>query len=904
MRESGNTQPKNWGDLLHTKLMPPRLHAPTIQRADLLTRLDEGLSRKLIVISAPTGFGKTTLVGSWIKNRSFPSAWLTLDPYDNDPTRFWTYAISALRGFDPAIGKTSLASLSAPNPPAFQHLLTPLVNDLAALEGPFVLVLDDFHLLTSPEVLAGLTFFIQHLPEPLHLLLTSRSDPELPLAILRVRDELVEIHSEQLRFNRQESEDFLRASLQADFSPSVVDRLLAKLRGWPAGLRLMVFSLQNNRPGGIEDFAASFSGNDRYMSDYLTQEVVDSQPEAIQSFLLKTSFLDRLTGSLCDALTGKQNGAATLEQLERENLFLEQLDYGGERIWYRYNPLFAESIQFLARQRLPEADIRSLFNRASAWYEGQQLYEQAIEATLAAGLNQRALLLIEKFIEIHDISELYTLSRWLEEIPEQEVYLHPAICTAYAQVILYTSDRFAPATAVQLEPLLQAAQKAWSADGNQQGLGELLSFRGMVAQWQGDFQKAYEYAAHSLDKLPEYDVLWRGVSLLIMAQEALNAGRIFEAQNKVLEARALLGAAQNIFGVLAAIQSLSQTYFWQGDLEAAEQLNQQILTEAVGDASMLDDQAIASLSLARIAYERNELEKAGQFARQALDLSRKRANQMLEVQVAALLARVQAVQGKLLQAVELVNSLAAQVRNPASLREIQESQAALAIRASEFAILESWRTGLESKTENILPVQKEREAFTLARFLIEKGEYEKALQTLNGWKTDAARNGRIRSQVKALCLESLAYYFLTDLQRAKPTLMQALKLGRARGFRRLFLDLGMKFAEVLQELLPTLSEPLSERPLRLYVATLLQSFAAQASAPSTPTGTAILIEPLSDQEIRVLRLIAAGMSNAEVARELTISINTVKTHVKNIYRKLTVNSRDEARQVARELKLI
>jgi len=900
MRESGNTQPKKRDDLLHTKLLPPRLHASTIQRADLLARLDEGLSRKLILVSAPTGFGKTTLVGSWIKKRGFPSAWLTLDAYDNDPTRFWTYAISALRSFDPAIGKTSLASLSAPNPPAFQHLLTPLINDLAALAGPCVLVLDDFHLLTSPETLAGLTFFIQHLPEPLHLLLTSRSDPDLPLAILRVRDELVEIHSEQLRFNRQESEAFLRASLQADFSAGVVDRLLARTRGWPAGLRLMVFSLQNNRSGEIEDFAASFSGNDRYMSDYLTQEVVDSQPEAIQSFLLKTSFLDRLTGSLCDALTAEQNGSATLEQLERENLFLEQLDTVGDHIWYRYNPLFAESIQYLARQRLPEADIRSLFSRASAWYENQQLYEQAIEAALAARLNQRAMLLIEKFIEIHDISELFTLFRWLEQIPEREIYRHPAICLAYAQVILYTSDRFAPATAVKVEPLLQAAQTAWVADEDQQGLGELLSFRGMAAQWQGDFQKAYEYAAQSLDKLPEYDVLWRGVSLLIIVQEDLNAGRIFEAQNKVLEARALLGAAQNIFGVLAALQSLSQTYFWQGDLDAAEQLNQQILREAVGDISMLDDQAIASLNLARIAYERDELEKAAQFARRALDLSQQRANQILAVQAATFLARVLAAQDELLQAVELVNSLAAQVRKPASLREIQETQAALAIQTAEFSILESWRTSLENKAQNILPVQSEREAFTLARFLVETGDHEAALQTLNGWKADAAENGRIRSQIEALCLESLAYYAMTDLQRARPGLIQALKLGRARGFRRLFVDLGMKFGELLQELLPTLSE----RPLRLYTAALLQSFAAQASTPSRPAEMAVLIEPLSDQEIRVLRLIAAGMSNAEVARELIISINTVKTHVKNIYRKLSVNSRAEARQVARELKLL
>jgi len=887
-------------DLLRTKLMPPRLHAGMIQRDDLLARMDEGLVRKLILVSAPTGFGKTTLVSMWIQSRHFPSAWLTLDEFDNDPSRFWTYLISALRSFNPAIGKTTLAALLAPDPPAFQHLLTPLINDLASLNKPHVLVLDDLHALSSPEILAGLSFFIQHLPENLHLLLTSRGDPDLPLAILRVRAELTEIQSDQLRFDRQESQAFLQASLQADLSPNLIGQLLEKTRGWPAGLRLMALALQNKKTSRLEQLSEALSGSERFVSDYLTQEVIENQPQAVQSFLFITCFMNRLSGSLCDALTGNNDGASMLEQLERQNLFLEQLETNGECIWYRYNPLFGESIQQLARLRFGEAGVRSIFEKASAWYEHQHLYEDAIETALAAKKSARALALIERFIEIHDINELHTLSRWLAEIPLQEIYLHPLVCLAQAQVILYTSDRFAPATKAQIEPLLRAAEKAWSAAEDRQGLGEILSFRGLVAQWQADFQKSYEYARQSLELLPESDFLWRGVSLLNLSQEEIHAGRVSEAQNKVLEARALQGAAQNIYGVLAAIQILSETFYWQGDLEAAEQLNRQILREAVGDISMLDDQGVASLNLARIAYERNELDQARDFAGRALELSRQRANQMLEVHVTTLQARIWAAQAEWAPAGEALNSLATRVQNPTQLREIQEAQAFLALQTNDLTTLESWAQTLKNDVPNLLPLQKEREAFTLARYHIATRQPRQAREILNGWRQDSAENGRIRSQVEALCLEALAYYADQNLESSAPALIQALKIGQNREFQRLFLDLGTPLAALLQELLPTLDD----RVLRLYATALLQSFSQGEATPNIQADAGLLIEPLSEQELRVLRLVAAGLTNADVASELVISINTVKTHLKNIYRKLTVNSREEARQVARQMKLI
>ncbi len=378
-----------------------------------------------------------------------------------------------------------------------------------------------------------------------------------------------------LRFTVEETEDFLNTIASFDLPNEVIQALYARTEGWPAGLRLAALALKNTEETkDVEKLIQSFSGTHRYVADYLVNEVFESQPENIQIFLLHTCFLDRLTDSLCNAVFDSNNSASLLDQLERDNLFITQLEHSGKRLWYRYNPLFAESIQQLAHLRLSESEIQSVFEKASLWYETQGQFDDAIETALAAGLLERASDLIEKFIEIHDITELYTLDRWLENVPIELLRTHPKVCFVYAQVILYSSDRFAPVTAARIEPFLRAAEKVWRAEGDEQALGQILSFRGMVALWQGEFQKAFEYANQSLEKLPEYDVLYRGTSLLITSNEALSAGKILLAQDQILEARALLGASQNMYGVLAAAQMLADVFYWQGELEQTEQLAQ------------------------------------------------------------------------------------------------------------------------------------------------------------------------------------------------------------------------------------------------------------------------------------------------------------------------------------------
>ena len=894
-----NSSPRTRDQLLHSKLVPPRLNSNAIQREALLSRLAESLAKKLTLIMAPTGFGKSTLASMWIANRSFRIAWVTLDQNDNDPTRFWTYVVSALRSLDASIGKTTLSSLMTPQPQPFQMLLTPLINDLMRWHEASVLVLEDFHSIASQEILDGISFLLQHMPESLHLMLITRIEPALPLPLLRVRDEMIEINADDLRFDEKETEAFLKSAVQINISPSIIQQLLQKTEGWVAGLRLITLSLPD-KDGSIDQLIDSFSGHERYVADYLIGEVFKHQPETTQAFLLETCFFNRLTGSLCDVITESNNSTTMLEQLERDNLFLTQLEKHGRQAWYRYNPMFGESIQYLARQQLGEARIQALFEKASDWYEYQGFFDDAVETALQANLHDRAIALIQKYIEIHDLNEMNTLERWLEKIPQPRILFHPMICFTYAQVILYSKDRFAPATATRIEPFLSAAESAWRSQEDHKRLGQLLSFRGTVQWWQGNFQKAFAYAHQSLGELPEQDVFWRGNSLLMISYEALQAGRIREAQDYVLEARALLGAAQNIFGVLAAVQILSEVFYWQGELEQAEQLNRQILTDAVGDESMLDDQGIASLSLAQIAYERNDLEQAQGYVSRALELGQQRANEMLQVQATLVLGNIVWAKGDLPRARDLLNALEAKIQNPSLSRQIQDAQALFSIRAIETSNLEWWVRMISGQEQTVLPLQEEWEALTLARLKIAEAKTDDAINLLNRWQEDAEQNKRVRSQVEMLCLKAIAYHADSHLSEARQALGEALAIGQKKGFRRLFLDEGTRMAALLQA---TLSG-LPNRSLSLFATTLLRSFPAEATAHLTTTNALVQMEPLSPQELRVLRLLVAGLSNVDIAQELVVSTNTVKTHIKSIYRKLNVNSREEAREVTRELKLL
>jgi LuxR family transcriptional regulator, maltose regulon positive regulatory protein len=930
-------------DLLRTKLMPPRVQDTLLERPRLFARLDAGLSKKMTLISAPTGSGKSTLASAWLANRRCPAAWVTLDAGDNDPVRFWRYVITACQALDGAAGKNALAGLRTMRQPSFTALLTGWLNDLSQLPQQAVLVLEDYHTITSAEVHASLAFLIEHLPEPLHLILITRGQPAplpvgegqspaahsgeahkdrpapadgvppaggvssavgLPLALLRARNELNELRAADLQFTTAEIEAFLHRALpQGEGAEQrMAIHLEEKTEGWAAGLRLALLALQGSpAPEQAGQVIEAFSGAHHTVLDYLGREVLERQPEPLRAFLLQTCFLSRLTGSLCDAVTGRVDSGALLRQIEQANLFLVPLHGGGGAPWYRYQSLFAGAARQYARQALGEAAVRAVQARASQWYEAHGLLDEAVETALEAAQYPRAAGLIESFIQRGGGNEIHTLRRWFERMPAGEVEQRPELCFSFLLALLFSMDRYAPATAARLEPLMAAAEAGWKAAGDQAGLGRLAAVRGTVAWWQGDLGAAFAQARCALGLLRESDLLWRGTALLGIGYEAYLAGRLYEAQDRLMEARALCGAAQNIHGVLASIQMMGESALLQGELEQAGAYFRQVLEDAVGGEEMLDDQSLAWLGLASIHYEQNDLPAAAEMAERASQMARQRADETMLVQSTVLLARVGHARGQGQQAQAGLQSLAARTRLRFLVRDLQACRAWLQIDDGDLDSARQLVHGLQAQSEPVYALQAEREGLLAARLLLAEGHHEAALDVLRPWRQDAQANGRTRSEIAILCLEA-ACTAPADPDAAARTLASALALAHPKGLRRVILDLGAPVMQLLRAAAPQLSR----RSLALYATALLHSSpgGGQAKHASQPGAAGVTLEPLSPQEMRVLRLIATGRTNPEIAQELVVSINTIKTQVRSIYRKLNVETRDEARAAAQALRII
>ncbi len=886
-------------DLLRTKLAPPRLYATLVPRTSLLARLDEGLARKLTLVSAPTGYGKTTLVAQWLAAHSNPAAWVLLDAGDNDSIRFWRYVVTACRAFDATLGKAALVLLRSAQP-SLEVVLTTFINELAQLGGQYTLVLEDYHVITSQQVHETMTFLLDHLPPVLHLVLMTRSEPLLPLARLRASNQLNELGSDDLRFSSEEIQAFFQQVTGLPLSVESVRRLETQTEGWAAGLRLAALAIEGKRSATtIEQFLASFSGWHRHVTEYLTAEVLATQPEPMQEFLLQTSILNRLTASLCDAVTGRSDSASLLAQLERANLFVLPLG-DSSQAWYRYHALFAEAMRHTARERFSEEGMRALCTRASAWYEAHGLLNEAIETAIVAQQFPRAATLIERSLDLRSQRELYTFRHWVEQIPPEVLKIHPALCFEYAIALLFTSDRYAVSTAAQLETPLQVAEETWRHEENDAGLGQVLALRALVALWQGDFARAFSLARESLLLLPEYDMFWRGSDLIIAGIEESQAGRMETAQNVLIEARALCGAAQNIQGVLAAIGLLADVYVRQGEFDQALQLYQQVRAEAVGSEDMLDDQASAALGLSTIAYERNDLDVAEREATHAFELGTQRSNDQFAVHAALMLARALHARDKMGEAQEKLRTLVAQTRQPHLVQEVLTWQAYFALAAGDMEAVHRWHATVAQRAQDLpLTVQEQQDLIEVRMLLVDE-KFPAALELLERWRVDVQQHGRTSSELETMALKALAYAAQSNKAQASKVLVRALTLAQSKGYQRIFLDEGEPMRRMISGF--RLQIETQAPRLRAYIYQLLSAFPTDVS--KSVSQSEMPFEPLSLQEQRVLRLLAAGLSNPEIARELVVSTNTIKTQVQSIYRKLNVSNREQAADMARQLNLI
>ncbi|GCE08443.1 LuxR C-terminal-related transcriptional regulator [Dictyobacter aurantiacus] len=916
--------------LLLSKLSQPRLPAFLLDRPRLFPLLDTGREGLFTLLSAPAGFGKTTLVSQWIAARRAdtdfsPVAWVSLEVVDNDPLRFWRYLTTACRAFGVDLTQVhnAFAALT-PQPPFLpanlSQWLSILLNALAQAPAGGILVLEDYHVITEPVIHEALSFFLNHLPKTIHLLMITRSDPPFPLASLRAHNALVEIRTADLRFTQEETATLLHHALPFPLDATMIQRLHAQLEGWGAGLHLTKLALQRI-PLPLEDAQTItlFSQNSASFQEYFVTEVLNLQAESVQQFLLQTSLLPRLTASLCDAITEQMQSQDMLTELAHANLFIEQLDskpllqctqFVEAHQWYRYHALFAEAMRHEARRRWSETYLQQISARASLWYERCDFLPEAIDAALAARDYPRTAMLLVRFLEERtipgEVQEPHTLLRWFKQLPEAHLEQNPVLCLYYATALLLQSSAWTPAASSlpMIEKLLSMAEHRCRAEQNFSQLGGIFAFRALFALRLDKMQVAVTCAKQALDWLPQTQDIWRGLSATITATGWLESGRFQQARDFLGEAHTQLGRTNSHLFYQVATIKLAQVLVELGEIQQATPLYRQALEASTLTVNenlakpLAHWRCTALSSYAILCYTCNELEQASRLLQEAIVLSRTHLFLHHEVHALLVLARVQQAQGQVFVAQQQLAELLERI--PASqaqlVQDIQTAQARLALSIGDHMTLQHWAL---LRTPHPDFAQRAEANLLQTRWLRIQGKEEEAQHQLEQIILTAREAGHTRSMLEAMIEMALSTLACRRKVEAQHMLREGLILALPNQPVRLFLDAGEPMAMLLRSLLPQTHD----QPLRAYIRTLLGAFptSRQRGAPDL---AAPLIEPLSPQEMRVLRLLAEHRTNAKIAEMLVVSINTVRTQVQSIYNKLGTHRRSETLEVARDLNLL
>ncbi len=927
--------------LLTTKLYIPPVRSELVPRPHLIEQLNAGLQHKLTLISAPAGFGKTTLLVEWLSRKdegegmkdesnqtdlhpsSFilhPSkvAWLSLDADDNDPVRFFIYLIAALEAIQPDVGTDARALLQSPQPPPLKTALTMLINSLTAVSFDFVLLLDDYHIIEQQAIHEGLTFLLDHLPPQMHLVIASRADPPLPLARLRTHNQLIELRAAALRFTLDEAVMFLNQAMGLDLSPEDIAALEARTEGWIAGLQLAALSMRGQVTEHAADFIAAFRGSHHHIIDYLAEEVMARQPEEIHDFLCQTSILDHLTAPLCNAVTGREDSETILHQLEHANLFLISLD--GQRQWYRYHHLFADFLRSRLHQIIPPSSppgtkkegIAELHRRASEWYAQNGLMPPAIDHAISAGDLERAANLIEQVAEATMMrSEVTTLLGWVESLPVEVTRAHPRLCVYHAVILLLNGH--------PLDVIQDRLQDAIAADTAGVAAGEIMTLRAFIATCQADTRQSAELSQQALELLPAESLFFRSYIAAYMGLPHLISGDVVAAARVFSEAARVGEQAGNLIIVVISLCRLAHIALIQGQLHKAKKFYEQALDLATirsnqdGQSKLLRPVAgMPLMGLGDLLREWNDLEAATHHLIEGIELS-DRWSEIASLYGYFSLAQVKQAQGDTAGARQAIQT-ARQLAENFDAMEMDDIlvatyQVRLWVAQGDLAAALGWveERGLdrhigpdELEREIAAPLLTAFEYIPLTQVRLAQGQPDEALAVLKllGQMAETAQwTGFL---IEILALQALAFQAQGNVTQAMISLEQALFLAEPEGYVRLFIDKGPAMAALLRQA--------AARSIAVdYVGKLLAALAGETPGqepspivhPPSP-----LVEPLSERELEVLRLTAAGLSNREIAQELIVAVSTVKTHLNNIYRKLDVSSRTQAVARARDLKLM
>ena len=896
--------------ILATKLYIPPPRAKIVLRPRLIERLNEG--SKLTIISASAGFGKTTLLSAWIADCGRPVAWLSLDESDSDLSRFLTYVIAALQAIQPALGENLLATLQTPQPPPIETLLTSLLNEISALpDDPstgsgqcLILILDDYHLLDSKAVDSALTFLVEHQPPQLRLIIASREDPPLPLARLRVRNQLTELRAADLRFTPAEAAEFLNQMMGLNLSAEDIAALDKRTEGWIAGLQLAALSMQGHASRDAASFIKSFTGSHHFILDYLVEEVLQSQPEPVRNFLLQTAILDRLSSPLCNAVTGQEDGRGMLEALERGNLFVIPLD--DQRQWYRYHHLFAEVLLAHLREAQPDR-VSMLHLRASEWYEQNGLRSDAIRHALAAEDFERAAGLIElawPAAEEGSIQQATWLG-WVKRLSEELVRARPVLNVWYAYALLGSGEMEAAESRLK-----DAEQWLVSADTMKAQLEtppvEMVvvdqeQFRYLpatiavghayIAQAFGNISDTVRYASRVLE-LTEADSFRHSQASMMLGMTHWASGDLEAAERVFAEYAMKLRTVGNIPDAISTSVVLADIRLALGRLHEAINTLEQLLQFVIDQGEPIPlDAADLHRELSKLHLEQGNLEAAAQHLQRSKELGEKAQLPVSRYRLCIDQARLNETQGDLEGALALLDEAQRlYIRSP-----LPDFSPISALKARIWVAQGSLTKALEWAREQGLSVNdapsylREFEHLTLARVLIarhqsdwETGAIHEAIGLLERLLQAAEEGKRMGSVIEILAVLALAHAAQGDIPPALVSLERALTLAEPEGYVRIFLDEGKPMAELLKRAGKNKS-----------------SFLEKQVISSQP-----LIEPLSENEMEVLRLLRTELSGPEIARERMVSLSTIRTHTQHIYAKLGVNNRRAAVRRAEELGLL
>ena len=901
--------------ILTTKLYIPPPRPKLVTRPRLTERLKNGLAGKLTLISAPAGFGKTTLISECIDSDQYQTAWISLDEEDNDQTRFLAYLIASLQTIDEKIGKRALGFLQLPQPPPIESILTTLINEIAIVKKNFILVFDDYHVIDSEPINQGLTYLLDHLPPQMHLVITTRKDPNLPLPRFRVRGQLTELRAADLRFTPSEASDFFNQVMDLNLSVDDIQRLESRTEGWIAGLQLAALSIEgrDDKSGFIQTFA----GHDRYIVDYLVEEVLKSQPENIRSFLLQTSILSRLNGPLCDAVTQRKDSKKMLEILERSNLFIVSLD--DKREWFRYHHLFADVLYAHSKDEHPD-HIATLHLKASEWYENNELPADAIRHALASrNYNQAAALIERAWPEMESKFQDITWLNWANALPDELFSTRPVLNVAHAWALLTVGDinsgekRLNDADRILESSKIANSQSDASIDTIIVSDEEQYRFlpssiamgRAYIAQIRGDIPATVELARQALDLLPEENHLRSGAISALLGLTHWTYGDLETAYQTLSDAVNNMRVGGNILFALSANYGLAEIRIGQGKLHEAIRIYDetlQIVTKEGGIFLMIA--ASMELGLSELNREKGDLEKASQHLLKSKEYGAQSALPDWSYRYCIAEARMLEIQGDFNNAIQKIQKAEElYYKNPMpDVRPIPAIKARMWIRQGRLDKVQHWVEEQKLSTDMNLSYLKEYEHITLARFLIAQylsenieSSLEQAIDFLESLLSAAEFGKRIGSQIEILILLSLVSEIHGDLQQSLETLERALILAKPENYIRVFLDEGRPLVELLEKLLASKSSDLSA-----FIEKLISAFRVSFHRVNKHG----LSETLSERELEILRLLDAGLSNKQIMEDLFLSLSTVKTHIRNLYGKLEVHSRTEAIKKAREINLL